>query len=381
MIYSSVKRVKAEDPDVAGRSAVDREDRPDGEAALGQASVTLRDVARASGVSITTVSRILNGRQSGVPIREETRARVVKTASDLGYRPNLLARGLRGNRSSLLGVIARDITDPFHIQILKGINAAALERDHRLFLGNVDYRSEEALAYGSMFERSHADGIVLIGDIKGGESAADEIARQHRYVVGVTDRTSRRPFPGVYGDSQVGTQLALEHLWDLGHRAIMCVSDARTADGRFRIEVYEGFMREHGAGEHIEVQVTDQETALAFELGTRLFARPLDHIRTTAIYATSDTTAIGLMQAAFRAGIAVPERLSIVGFDDIDIAAFTIPPLTTISQSGVEMGRQAVDLLFGMMAGQAPAREVEDRVLPPSLVVRGSTALPVQPGA
>ena len=287
--------------------------------------MTLRDVAQASGVSITTVSRILNGRESGVPIRDDTRERVVRTAAELGYRPNLLARGLRGQASTLLGVIARDIADPFHIQILQGINAASVQRGYRMFLGNVDYHAEEALAFGSMFERSHADGIILIGDIQGGESAADEIARQHGHVVGVTDRTGPRAFPGVYTDSEAGTLLALQHLWDLGHRAIMCVSDARTADGRSRIDVYERFMREHDLADRIDVQVTDQETALAFDLGSRLFARPLDAIETTAIYATSDTTAIGLMQAAFRAGIAIPDRLSIVGFDDIDVAAFIDP--------------------------------------------------------
>jgi DNA-binding LacI/PurR family transcriptional regulator len=341
---------------------------------VARASVTLRDVAQASGVSITTVSRILNGRESGVPIREDTRERVIRTAAELGYRPNLLARGLRGQASTLLGVIARDIADPFHIQILQGINAASVQRGYRMFLGNVDYHAEEALAFGSMFERSHADGIILIGDIQGGESAADEIAHQHGHVVGVTDRTGPRAFPGVYTDSEAGTLLALEHLWDLGHRAIMCVSDARTADGRSRIDVYERFMREHDLADRIEVQVTDQETALAFDLGSRLFARPLDAIETTAIYATSDTTAIGLMQAAFRAGIAIPDRLSIVGFDDIDVAAFMIPPLTTVSQDGVRMGREAVELLFGMIDGSRSATLVEDVVIRPSLVVRRSTA-------
>src|SRR5947209_9164409 len=88
-------------------------------------SVTLRDVAQQAGVSITTVSRILNGREMGVPIREETRLRVLSVAAELGYKPNLLARGLRGSQSSLLGVIARDISDPFHIQILQGINEVA----------------------------------------------------------------------------------------------------------------------------------------------------------------------------------------------------------------------------------------------------------------
>jgi DNA-binding LacI/PurR family transcriptional regulator len=333
----------------------------------------LRDVAHASGVSITTVSRILNHRESGIPIREDTRERVIRTAAELGYHPNLLARGLRGQASTLLGVIARDIADPFHIQILQGINAAAVKRGYRMFLGNVDYHPEEALAFGSMFERSHADGIILIGDIRGGESAADSIASQHRYVVGVTDRTGPRAFPGVRVDNEAGTIAALEHLWGLGHRAIMCVSDARTADGRFRIEVYQRFMRDRGEADRIEVQVTDQETALAFELGTRLFARPLERIETTAIYATSDTTALGLMQAAFRASIPIPDRLSIVGFDDIDVAAFTIPPLTTVSQHGNRMGWEAVELLIALIDGGPTGPVPDDRVIVPTLVVRGST--------
>jgi LacI family transcriptional regulator len=227
-----------------------------------------------------------------------------------------------------------------------------------------------------MFERSHADGIILIGDIQGGEAAADEIARQHGHVVGVTDRTGPRAFPGVYTDSEAGTLLALGHLWDLGHRAIMCVSDARTADGRFRIDVYERFMRERGAADRIDIQVTDQETALAFDLGTRLFTRPLDDIETTAIYATSDTTAIGLMQAAYRAGIAMPERLSIVGFDDIDVAAFMIPPLTTVSQEGVRMGGEAVDLLLALVDGTMTVDSIEDVIIEPRLVARRSTAPP-----
>lgn len=343
--------------------------------------VTLRDVAGASGVSVTTVSRILNGRETGVPIREETRERILRSASEMGYRPNLLARGLRGSSSSLIGVIARDIADPFHIEIIKSINAAAMAREHRLFLGSADHSTEEAVAYGSMFERSHADGIILVGDIEGGEPAIDAIASQHKYLVGVTDRTSRRRFPGVYEDNTASTLLALEHLWGLGHRAILCVSDVRSASGRLRIEVYERFMREHGATDHIEVQVvvqgTFREAELPFELGQRLFARPAGQFKHTAIFAASDTTAMGLMQAAYRADIAIPERLSIVGFDDIDVSAYTIPPLTTINQSGEQMGRDAVDMLFEMIDQKLEWDEVEDRVVPPRLVVRRSTAAPM----
>lgn len=336
--------------------------------------MTLRDVAQESGVSITTVSRILNGRESGVPIRDETRERVIAAAARMGYKPNLLARGLRGSKSSLLGVIARDIGDPFHIQILRGINEASRARDYRLFLGHVDYRPDVALSYGSMFERSHADGIILIGDLEGGEPALAEIAQQHRHVLGVTDRTTRRQIPGVYADSVAGTRLALDHLHGLGHRAITCVSDNRTQDGVVRIEEYERWMAEHGLGERSEVFITDQEPAPALELGRQIFDAARADVLPSAIYATSDTTAIGLMQAAFQAGIAIPHELSIVGFDDIDLAAFTVPPLTTISQQGVEMGRVAAERLFEMVERDLEASEVEDIVLEPRLVVRRSTA-------
>lgn len=300
---------------------------------------------------------------------------MLAVAAELGYKPNLLARGLRGSRSSLLGVIARDISDPFHIQILRGINAAAQARDYRLFLGHVDYRPDVALTYGSMFERSHADGIVIIGDIEGADSTLEVFAEQHRYVLGVTDRTARRQIPGVYGDSVVGTRLALEHLWNLGHRRIICVSDARTFDGRLRIDMYEQFMRDRGVGDRMQVHITDQEPEPSFELGRQIFV-DFGDASPTAIFATSDTTAMGLMQAAFQAGIAMPDRLSIVGFDDIDFAAYTIPPLTTISQGGVEMGRVAAELLFDMIDNGRDKADVEDVILEPKLVVRGSTGAP-----
>jgi DNA-binding LacI/PurR family transcriptional regulator len=323
-------------------------------------------------VSITTVSRILNGRESGVPIRDETRQRVLAVAAELGYRPNLLARGLRGSRSSLLGVIARDVSDPFHIQILRGINEAARAGGYRLFLGHVDYRPDVALSYSSMFESSHADGIIVIGDLEGGENTLEQLAGHHRNVVGVTDRTTRRQVPGVYGDSVLGTRIAMEHLWELGHRAIACVSDTRTYDGRLRIERYEQFMREHGAADRLNVQVTDPDPEPSLELGRRMFASWPDPASPTAIFATSDTIALGLMQAAYEATIRIPDDISMVGFDDIDVAAFTIPPLTTVSQDGVTMGRASAELLFDMIASGQHRSAVEDVVLAPHLVVRRS---------
>lgn len=338
-------------------------------------TVTLRDVAERAGVSITTVSRILNGRETGVTVREETRNRILAAAADLGYKPNLLARALRGSRSSLLGVIIRDIGDPFHLQVLRGVNDVARARGYRLFLGHVDWSPDVAAIYGSMFEQSHADGILFLGDIAGGDATLDDLADHHEHVVGVSDRVGPRRVPGVYVDNAAGTLLALEHLWALGHRAIVCVADERMADGPLRSRVYQEFMRARGLGHLARTYVTTQpDPEPGYRLGRELFAH-LDRAgHPTAVFAASDTIAIGLLQAAFQARVVVPDQLSIVGFDDIDIAAFTIPPLTTISQSGAEMGRTAANLLIDMIEDRPAADGAMDVVVTPTLVVRQSTA-------
>jgi len=340
------------------------------------AAVTLKDIAEKSGVSITTVSRILNNRESGIPIREETRQRVMAVAAELGYKPNLLARGLRGSRSSLLGVIARDISDPFHIQVLRGINDVATQRGYRLFLGHVDYQSDMAITYGSMFEQYHADGIILIGDIEGDETAIEVLMAQHHFVVGVTDRTQRRQFPGVYIDNLLGSQLALDHLWNLGHRNIICVSYPHIEDGALRVDLYRRYMQERGAGDMIQVFLTPQELELSYQMGRQIFAGFNRPDRPTAIFAASDAIAIGLLQAAYQAGITVPDQVSIVGFDNLDITPFTIPPLTTISQAGLEMGQITANLLLDMIEQNRDRSEVEDVMLRPTLIIRQSTAPP-----
>lgn len=341
------------------------------------AAITLKDIAEKSGVSITTVSRILNGRETGIPIREETRKRVMSVANELGYKPNLLARGLRGGtRSSLVGVIMRDISDPFHIQILQGIHECVTRRGYRFFLGHVDFRPDAAIAYGSIFEESHADGIIIIGDIEGDEAALEVLEQQHRYLVGATDRIARRKYPGVYADSVQGTLLALDHLWNLGHRNIICVSDPRISDGRQRVEVYREYMREHGIEKKIRVYLTSQDPQASYQVGQEIFSSFNGPDRPTAIYAASDTIAIYLIQAAFQAGISIPEQISIVGFDNIDICPFTIPPLTTINQFGVQMGESAANLLLDMIEQNRDASEVNDIVISPTLVLRQSTNVP-----
>src|SRR4029079_4588150 len=142
------------------------------------------------------------------------------------------------SRSSLLGVIIRDVSDPFHTQVLRGVNEVARDRGYRLFLGHVDWSPDVAAVYGSMFEQSHADGILILGDIAGGAATPDDPATHPGHALGLADRGARcarpptvlgvsdrcpgRRVPGVYVDNEQGTLLALEHLWQLGHRSIVC---------------------------------------------------------------------------------------------------------------------------------------------------------------
>jgi DNA-binding LacI/PurR family transcriptional regulator len=337
--------------------------------------VTIKDIAQRAGVSTTTVSRILNGRETGVAIREETRQKVLALASELGYRPNLMARALRGNQSHLLGVLAQNITSLFHSQILRGLNEVAEQRSYRVFLGHVQRQVEIAVDYGSMFEQAHADGILIIGHLEGDKEALARLTQHHQYVVGVSDRTEDRTFPGVYGDNIVGTQLALDHLWELGHRKIICVTDSSIADGVLRAEVYRRYMYDKNSSHHIQIVQTSRDIRTSCTTGQQLFAHSGVSDQPTAIFAATDAIAIGLIQAAYLSGIRIPEDVSLVGFDDIDIAEFIVPPLTTVRQSGVEMGRVATKLLLDMIEQQQDRSQVSDIVLTPTLVVRRSTAM------
>jgi DNA-binding LacI/PurR family transcriptional regulator len=338
--------------------------------------VTLKDIAAKTGVSTTTVSRILNGRESGVPIREETRQKVLSAAAEMGYRPNIMARALRGHRSSLVGVIAQNVTSRFQSQILRGLHEMAVQRGYRIFLGHVERQIDLAIDYGSMFEQSHADGILLIGELKCDQEALDKLVHTHRYMVGVSDRAARRSFPGVYADSVMGTHMALDHLWGLGHRRIICVADPSLQDSQLRAQIYQQFMQTKDATPYTRIFETSRSFEGSYRTGREIFGM-LDNLeRPTAIFATTDAIAIGLLQAAFQTSIHIPQQVSLIGFDDIDVAGYTIPPLTTIRQSGIEMGQVAANLLFDMIEQGMDSAAVADVVLTPTLIVRQSTAAP-----
>jgi DNA-binding LacI/PurR family transcriptional regulator len=335
-----------------------------------QGVVTMRDVARATGVSQSTVSRVLSGAPTAVPIAEQTRARVLAAARELGYRPNPLARGLRGMKTMLLGVIVRDITDPFFAAAIEAASIEASRRGYNIVLGHAHGRADEAIALWRVLEARHCDAIVLLGDMSDQPRLIDDLRSAREPVVALWAGSRSDGIPSVAVDNRAGITEVLDHLVDLGHRRIGFVAGRRLGDILEREDAYVDYMTRMGAPppdgyrQYAPNDPPGGGNALAAML--ELPEPP------TAVVASTDVLAIGVLHEAHERGIRVPKDLSVTGFDDIPLAAFTVPALTTVRMPVREMVAAAVRMVIGEdgSAG-APARLHE-----PSLVVRGSTGPP-----
>ena len=344
---------------------------------------TMKDIAIATGVSRSTVSRILNDAPITVPIAQETRRRVLAAARDLEYRPNPLARALRGAPTMLLGAIVRDITDPFFAGAIEAISSAARARGYNIVLGLAHARATEAFELATVLEARQCDGIILLGDMGDQPRLLADLRDAHVPVVAMWQGTSLDLIPGVQVDNRLGTRIAVEHLRDLGHRRIAFVGGRLLGDIRERQAAYSELASEilgdvpAGYVQHVANTPEGGEAALGALL--RLSPRP------TAIVASTDVLAIGVLRGALLRGVNVPDDLSVVGFDDIPMARSTMPDLTTLRMPMAAMAAEAIALAVGPSdddvdgtdgsTNHRPGRPAI-RVFPPSLVVRHSTAPP-----
>jgi DNA-binding LacI/PurR family transcriptional regulator len=338
-----------------------------------QRPVTMKDVAAAAGVAQSTVSRILSGAEGRISVSEETRERVHALASELGYTPHPAARALRGAPTMLLGAVVRDITDPFFAEAIEALTLECSARGYSVVLGHAHAKADEALVLTAVLETRHCDAIVMVGDFAGEQRLFEDLRSARVRVVALWHGSQRsaRPFPTVAVDSRAGITAALDHLTSLGHRRIAFVGGA----GRYVIHDREVAYRQYlGAASlegpdgyvcHVPNTIGGGEVALRALMALAPFP--------TAIVAATDTLALGLIHAAHAHGIAVPEQLSIVGFDDIQLASGTVPGLTTLRMPIAEMVAAGVELAIGAEAwspGTPPPRVV----FQPSLIVRASTA-------
>jgi LacI family transcriptional regulator len=339
--------------------------------------VTIRDVARLAGVSLSTVSQVLNGREGYASAG--TRERVLEAARELNYRPNALARGLVTSRTGTLGVVITDITRGFFTQVVGTIEQVASAQGYSVLLACADGIQPEQTALETFLDK-RVDGIVCMSSSV--EASVDHILQVTR--LGVPLVVINRPLQSTelnqiaWDDVEIG-QRATEYLIGLGHRRIAHLSGlqpepipgapARRAAGD-RVAGYLAAME--AAGLPIDESLIvpggfDYQTA--FAACERLFDRPDPP---TAVFSASDSMAIAVVNALHRCHLRVPEDVSVVGANDDHFAVHVDPPLTTVRPPIAAAGRRAAELILAAINGAGPASPVRE-VLPSELVVRAST--------
>ncbi|HEY7073266.1 MAG TPA: LacI family DNA-binding transcriptional regulator [Acidimicrobiales bacterium] len=328
--------------------------------------VTIGDVAAQAGVSIATVSKVINGRYGVAPATLE---RVQAVIDDLGYESSLVARSLRSRRTNVLGIVVADI-EPFSAELLKGAGAAIRERGYELIVysgsGHGKDNSGWERRYISRLGGTLTDGIILVTptvvDVDDGTP-----------VVAVDPHTGPSNLPSVHSDNLAGAITATRHLLELGHRRIGFLAGRPDLESaRSREQGYRQALADAGIAVDPDlIRVGDYDLEMSQEPARQLLT--LDD-RPTAIFAANDLSAMQTMHVARTLGLAIPGDVSVVGFDNIPESALIEPPLTTIDQSIQEMGRRAVELLIAVIDGETgPAQQV---TLPTRLVVRQSTGVP-----
>ena len=352
--------------------------------------VTVRDVAQKAGVSISTVSRVLTG---SARVSPELRQRVIDAVEELGYRPNALARGLRMRRTAVIGLLIPDISNPFFGQLARVVEDAANNRGYSILLCNSQNSRAREVQYLDLLRQQQVDGVLVVTSGAMGEELEEFFKLTGAAVLALDRRIPQFKGPWIGGDPYPGARQAVQHLLDLGHRNIGLVRGVEgniSSDERYkalnRALVEAGLPEERWTwgGEYT------LETGIA--AGLALAELPAQK-RPTAVIATSEFSAYGLIEGVSRHGISVPDQLSVVGYDNTAFAEVFRPALTVIAQPIEEMGELAVDFILRMInnaeqeeqlppvapvAGMLPPAAVkeaaEDAVLPTYLVVRSSTA-------
>ena len=326
------------------------------------AAVTIHDVAKRAGVSVATVSRVLNRK---APVKEETSRQVLEIARSLRYVPNVAARSLSSRRSHTLGVVLPDVHGEFFSEVIRGIDAAARKEGyHILVSGSHSDPGELVEVLDAM--RGRVDGVIVMSP----EEAASRVREEMRHdlpIVLLNAHTAE--YDTVTIDNYGGAHAMVSHLASLGHTAIAFVKGPEhNGDARERLRGYRHGMRRLTRGGTRTLEIAgdfSEESGFAAGMSVATM-RP----RPTALFAANDSMAVGALSALAKKQLRVPDDVAVAGFDDIPIARYVSPPLTTVHVEIAEIGRPAFDLLSASFAKRHDARRQE--CVATSLVIRQS---------
>jgi LacI family transcriptional regulator len=327
---------------------------------------TIREVAESAGVSYATVSHVINNTRV---VSQETRERVLAAMSALNYRPNALARSLRQGKTNTMGLVLPDSANPYFAEISRSIEDEAFKKGYSVFLCNTESDTQRELFYVDVLSKKQVDGIIFIAAGDQADSL-DFLLREDMPVVMIDRNLPNVEVDAVLTDNELGGFLATRHLIELGHKRIACIAGPSSiTPSAERIIGYRRALEQAGLSyDETLILRGDYHAQSGMEIThsvLKLEPRP------TAIFALNDLMALGALRAAAEAGYSVPKDLAVVGYDDLELAHFTNPPLTTIAQPKKQIGAQAIHLLVERIArkDRPPSR----LVLPPELIVRRST--------
>ncbi|RPI33877.1 MAG: LacI family transcriptional regulator [Chloroflexota bacterium] len=327
---------------------------------------TIREVAQRAGVSYATVSHVINNTRFVMP---DTRDRVLAAMTELNYRPNALARSLRQGKTNTIGLILPDSANPYFAEISRCIEDEAFRLGYSVILCNTERDTKREQFYVDVLSKKQVDGIIFV-------AAGDQVDSLN-FLLGedipvvLIDRDLPNiQIDAVLTDNQRGGYLATRHLIELGHKSIACIAGpSYITPSSERIVGYRMALEENGLAydENLVLQ-GDYHPDSGLQIAKNFLNRKP---RPTAIFALNDLMALGALRAAAELRFSVPDEIAIVGFDDIEFACYTNPPLTTIAQPKKETGIQAANMLAGRISD--PKRSPRRIVLQPELIVRGST--------
>jgi LacI family transcriptional regulator/LacI family repressor for deo operon, udp, cdd, tsx, nupC, and nupG len=333
--------------------------------------VSIEDIARAAGVSHSTVSRAL--RDSSL-ISFAVRERIQKLAREMGYTPNAIAQSLQTRQTSTIGLVVTSIADLFWSDVMKGVEEVARAARFSVFLAASHNDPDQEMAIIETLRRRRVDGILIAATrIASNDNKSLDSFRVPTVLINSQAESETTLLHWVAVDDLRGGQLAVEHLLQLGHRSIAYIGTSnRPRSNRHRLLGYQSTLVAN------DVQIRDEWVVIAqgheashegdVAAGQASLPQLLD-AGVTAIFCYNDMIATGVLLACRELGIAVPEELSVIGFDDIKMASYVTPALTTISQPKIEMGRLATQVLLDLLHNHPG----QNYLLPPTLIERAST--------
>jgi LacI family transcriptional regulator len=327
-------------------------------------NVTLEEIARAAGVSPSTVSRILNGSANVLPAKQRA---VEQAIAQFNYRPNMLARGLASGKTDIVGVLTQSVSSPFYAEWMRGIEDALYQPGFTPLFVSSRWNVKDEISRIEQFIARRVDGIIVLHAQLDEPSLIDYSRHAPLLVLGRSVQNSAT-LAGLPIDNLQGARDATRHLIDQGHREIAFIAGPQNhADAIERLDGYRMALEEAGIGFDADrVEQGDYLEAGGLAAMERLFARGQSF---SAVFCANDQTAYGARLAMFRRGLRVPEDLSLIGFDDLPTSSYMTPPLTTVRQPTYEIGRLAAQAIVQLIRKQS----VTLSPIPLALVTRETT--------